>query len=420
MKQLRGALALAVLLASSSGVSAARAVAAGAVNKPGVGDQVCDTCLIAMRLMEDALCDDGAVTFVVDLFEKQLCPATPDQVECQQLVEALIPVAMEWLRASETPASLCAAVGVCGAALLGDPTWDRKHGGHLQQLNAKAAAAPHGSGSGTLRCATCRHVVDSVKAAADARGEDGEGGLTSPADAHQAAWAACAGLPAPMAAACSAEVDKRSAIILLAVGGPAADRDTAEACGLLGMCGLSLASAALEQQQLRGSSAHGEGAAAVAGLLGSRRLPPLPPVLAKALAAAWQGRLGLARTRLEAALGSPALRDTRCTACKMAVTEVSLLLTDPAVQGAVLAYAEAICDVALPSAYTPACRSAVDAYAPVLFALLPQYVQPDPVCVRLGMCTAPSAWEQLVLGGKAAAAAAAAGGNQVTAVANLP
>lgn len=28
------------------------------------GDQVCDTCLIAMRLLEDALCDDGAVAFV--------------------------------------------------------------------------------------------------------------------------------------------------------------------------------------------------------------------------------------------------------------------------------------------------------------------------------------------------------------------
>ena len=88
------------------------------------------------------------------------------------------------------------------------------------------------------------------------------------------------------------------------MGGTAADRDTAEACGLLGMCGLSVTTA--------GAAAPGTG-----GLLGSRRLPPLPPALAKALSASWRGRLGAAHTRLEAALGSPALRDTRCTACKV-------------------------------------------------------------------------------------------------------
>lgn len=61
-----------------------------------------------------------------------------------------------------------------------------------------------------MQCATCRHVVESVKAAAEARGEDGEGGLNSPAGAHMAARAACAGLPGPLAAACSDEVDRRS------------------------------------------------------------------------------------------------------------------------------------------------------------------------------------------------------------------
>ncbi|KAG2440548.1 hypothetical protein HYH02_010132 [Chlamydomonas schloesseri] len=370
----------------------------------GVSDPVCDTCLVAMRLMEDALCDDGAVAFVVDLVEKQLCPATPDQAECQQLAEALIPVAMEWLRASETPASLCAAAGVCGTALLGDPTWDRKHGG--QGLTYTKYHGASGSG-GRLQCATCRHVVESIKAAAGSRGEDGEGGLTSPVDAHAAARVACTSLPGPLAAACSDEVDRRSAILLLAVGGPTAQRDSTEACGLLGMCGLSTSA----------SASKGE---AAGGLLGTRRLPPLPPALAKALATSWQGRLGAAHSRLEAALGTPALRDTRCTACKMAVMEVSLLLTDPAVQAAVLAYAEAVCDAALPAAYTPACRSAVDAYAPVLFGLLPQYVQPDPVCVRLGMCAAPSAFQQLVLGGSGGGASGGGGGNRVEAVANLP
>lgn len=80
----------------------------------------------------------------------------------------------------------------------------------------------------------------------------------------------------------------------------------------------------------------------------------------------------------------------------------------------------AVCDAALPSAYTPACRIAVDAYAPMIFALVPQYVQPDPVCVRLGMCPVLSAVEQLVLCGKGVKAVAAAGGELVEAVANLP
>lgn len=45
--------------------------------------------------------------------------------QCSQLAEALMPVAVEWLRASATPAEMCSAAGVCGTALLQDAVWDK-------------------------------------------------------------------------------------------------------------------------------------------------------------------------------------------------------------------------------------------------------------------------------------------------------
>jgi hypothetical protein len=52
-------------------------------------------------------------------------PIPSVRAQCVELAQALLPVAIEWLRASATPASLCSAAGVCGTALLGDAVWDK-------------------------------------------------------------------------------------------------------------------------------------------------------------------------------------------------------------------------------------------------------------------------------------------------------
>ncbi|PNH01420.1 Proactivator polypeptide [Tetrabaena socialis] len=156
-------------------------------------------------------------------------------------------------------------------------------------------------------------------------------------------------------------------LLRMAVGA-ASDRDSSQACELLGMC--------------------------VAGLT-RFRLPPLGPGLVAALAAARED-VGPAAGRLAAATQQPALRDNRCDACKMMVLEVHTLISNPDFQTSLTTYAEAACDTTAPPAYAAFCKSTVDAYVPLVMGALQQYVQPDPVCQRLHLCAAPSVWQELL------------------------
>ena len=53
----------------------------------------------------------------------------PVCVQCNQFTEALLPVAVEWFRATATPAYLCSAAGVCDSTYLGHAQLDRVSSG---------------------------------------------------------------------------------------------------------------------------------------------------------------------------------------------------------------------------------------------------------------------------------------------------
>ncbi|KAG2496396.1 hypothetical protein HYH03_005623 [Edaphochlamys debaryana] len=362
------ALGLLVLALSSPAALAARVSSGVTVANGDLTDsQLCDTCLVAMRLMNDMLCDEGAVDFIVDLAVKQLCPATPDEEECDQLAQALLPVAVEWLRASATPASLCAAAGVCGASLMGDFGWD---------VPAKTLSDPG------LTCPLCYHLVDSIAAAGP-----GAAGSDARAAALSAALKACDQLPGGMPAYCKREVEKRGLLFHWAMSAAAAFQAAEAArgdhysepgevappltCELMGMCTIGL---------------------------GRFAPPALPRALVAAFAGAMRGSLGAVGGRLMAAASLPALKDNRCDVCKLMVLEVATLLANPQFQQTAVQYAEATCDAVSPPGFADTCRTYVDTYAPVVFALVQQYVNPDDVCVRVRMCARPEGWRELVLG----------------------
>jgi saposin len=59
-------------------------------------------------------------------------------------------------------------------------------------------------------------------------------------------------------------------------------------------------------------------------------------------------------------------------------------LQDPELQQQALAYAKDACDSF--QDYKAQCQEYVDQYGPLIFSMGAAYLQPDPVCTRLGYC----------------------------------
>lgn len=73
-----------------------------------------------------------------------------------------------------------------------------------------------------------------------------------------------------------------------------------------------------------------------------------------------------------------------CDNCKMAVLEVHSMLSNPDLQSAIVAYAKTMCNAT--GSWADRCNSAVDQYAPAFFEALTEQLNPDLVCVEVGMC----------------------------------
>jgi hypothetical protein len=114
----------------------------------------CSSCHAILRILEDAACDPAAADAVTSFISKNICPQFGDQVttqrtlvaadlllpcfnnqvcplldallplqtQCMQMTEALVPVAIQWLREAATPASMCSAAGVCPPEVLAQPS----------------------------------------------------------------------------------------------------------------------------------------------------------------------------------------------------------------------------------------------------------------------------------------------------------
>lgn len=242
------------------------------------------------------------------------------------MTEALLPVAVQWLRASATPAELCSSAGVCGSAFMNDPLMNRPH------------AKPLKDG---MECPMCKYVVTEVKLALD--------NPTTQKQIIDKALEACSVLPADLATSCSDLVTNYSSLLVAFID----SMDPSMTCELMGLC--------------------------VEGLM-RYKLQPLSTQLVQVVHDA--------RPKLVQAQQN----DNMCVNCKMTVLQVNLLLSNPGFQQSMAMYAKTICDGA--SLLSEVCKHYVDLYTPVLFTLLTQYVQPDPVCQQLHFCPKPTLLEQ--------------------------
>ncbi|PNW87014.1 hypothetical protein CHLRE_02g105200v5 [Chlamydomonas reinhardtii] len=357
---------------------------------PPVGDagDACQTCLLVVRIVEDLLCDPAATEFLVDLVEKQVCPAMGDSAQCHNLAEGLLPTVIQWLRASATPASLCGGAGVCGAVLAQVP-----------ELNKPSLVVRD-----STQCSLCKYVVTLVREAVNS--------TATLEKIEQAALQACSALPAELASTCTDFVNTYAPMIAQLI--ESMDADTV--CGLAGVC--MEAAAAVPPPALPASLVR-----ILAGVKSLHRPPP--PHMMLVLAAlgvpppkSMPGMMGgpggpdghvhgpgghmHGRDMQQMGPGSGpimpfggppphfclagALNDA-CDYCKMAVIEAHSLVSNPTVQAEVVNYTLAVCEQ-FPS-FTTACKSYVAMYAPLVFTLLEQYLVPDTLCAQTGMCPPP-------------------------------
>ncbi|MEW5311676.1 MAG: hypothetical protein WDW38_003371 [Sanguina aurantia] len=186
------------------------------------------------------------------------------------------------------------------------------------------------------QCSMCKFVGNTIKDTA----------VSAEADAIDIAHQGCDKLPMELADGCDKYIDKYEVIISTFID----SLDVEQLCAMTGSCPETWAA-------LRPAS------------LPASFILAMQPALA----------------RYQAALAGGASNDA-CDVCQMAVIEAHSLIANPTVQQDLLNYTEAIC-AGLPT-YAAECKVYVDQYAPVLFALLEQYLVPQQLCASLGICHA--------------------------------
>jgi len=76
--------------------------------------------------------------------------------------------------------------------------------------------------------------------------------------------------------------------------------------------------------------------------------------------------------------------DENCETCKTIVVEAAAVLTNPETQQEVMEYAKQACSVM--EEYKEQCEQYVQLYGPLVFTMAVSYLQPGPLCERLGYC----------------------------------
>lgn len=86
----------------------------------------------------------------------------------------------------------------------------------------------------------------------------------------------------------------------------------------------------------------------------------------------------------------PKSDSSSCDTCKTIVMEVAAVMANPTTQQEILTYAKEAC-TSLGKDYQDQCIQYVEMYGPLIFTLALGYLQPEPLCVRLHYCKAPTA-----------------------------
>lgn len=303
-------------------VLASGASARGVESFDSVKGTVCDSCVLAVRVFEDFLCDASAVDMTVEFFEKQICPITGQTEQCDQLSEVLVPVALEYLRASITPSEMCSSAGVCGAQSVAVKEKPR--------LRLRST---------DLECPLCTFIIGQLQAA-----------MADPAtqtSIMDAAEKICSHLPAEVAAGCTSFVDTYEPVIVAYIDSV----NATDLCNMVGACTASWA---------------------------TNRPAPLTPGVVKTMAAVYKALKPFSASNV----GVVPSNDL-CDNCKLSVIEAHSLITNPAVQSDIVMYAKVICDTV---GGGDMCKSLVDAYAPSLFATLAQALNSDALCAQVHLC----------------------------------
>lgn len=298
------------------------------VNSAG---DVCQTCLVGVRILEDFLCDPYATDFMVEFLEKRVCPIVGDSPKCYNIAEGLLPMVVQWFRATATPATLCSAAGVCGVSLQED-----------RRLNRPALRVHDNN-----ECAMCQFVVTRVKTAVD--------DPVAIEHVKKKALEVCLSLPGQLAQGCTEFVNTYEPLIAQFLDSV----DPEQLCELLGVC--------MEK-------------------LTKVQLPALPASLVRGLET-------VQTIQSAHSMMGVAPSNDPCDVCKMAVIEAHSLVSNPAVQQDIVNYTKALCE-SFPS-FADACKIYVDEYAPLVFSLLNQYLVPDQLCMEIGVCPPPSLFKQV-------------------------
>uniref|UniRef100_A0A7S0RWN7 Saposin B-type domain-containing protein n=1 Tax=Chlamydomonas leiostraca TaxID=1034604 RepID=A0A7S0RWN7_9CHLO len=295
----------------------------------------CQACLASVHLLEDLLKDPFFSDYLVNLVDKDICTELPIAREkCTNLVEGLLPVAIQWFEAASTPMELCSAAGACSVPE------------GVEALQARKAPKLRDSGE----CAICKFLVGQVKTMAV--------DPATQARMNETARAVCGALPADIAGVCNSLWDTYEPLILTFLDRASPD----DLCALAGLCMNSLVVRTAELRFMTIAA-------------------PMPG-LAPALSAVGQARM----VAQGAPVGLP-LGDS-CDTCRMAVIQAHALIANPSVQANLVNYTKALCESF--QSFSDACKLYVDEYSPLVFSLLQQYLSPDSLCAEIGMCKPPS------------------------------
>eukprot|EP00877_Chromochloris_zofingiensis_P012903 jgi/Chrzof1/7867/Cz02g39120.t1 len=198
------------LLCVASLVPSTIAVAPGALQRvQSVQMDTCSTCLLAVHILDDILCDPFIDASAVDWLIRNICPRFSDKTQCADMVRGLAPALVEWLRANASPDVLCADAGVCG-----NPSY-----------KALLKAKPKSAKPNDMACPLCMYVVSKVK--------EQLGDPTTQEQIHDKSIAACGALPeGVMREACTEFVDDYEMTIFKYVN----TMEASEVCQMIGTC----------------------------------------------------------------------------------------------------------------------------------------------------------------------------------------
>lgn len=293
-------------------------------------DRECEACVWGIRIAEDILADPAIVAKLADKIEEMACKQLDQEArdQCTQYVSMLLPVAVQYLVHLVPVEELCADASMCtGRALTA-----RSLGG----VARKGLSDP-------LECSFCEFAVQAVQQAiADHKEQE---------QLLEEARAACKALPPSFADICVQYVNNNGPLIIALLE----TQDPQNVCTLMQACDSS----------------------------GLRATAPLPREVTDIVRALGSLMVSSTCSAQPAALGLPTTQN--CEFCKVAVMEIHDKLEEPAFQQALVAYAKQACS-SLGKDFSDQCAMMVDQYAPLVFAMLEDQLQPEKFCEEIHMC----------------------------------